>query len=95
MRLPYEVRPLFLEWLEQHYPLKKQKVINYLKSLRGGEINDPSFKTRMSGKGNYAELIRQRFVVSCKKHKVETKREFELDVSSFEASTQRNQLSLF
>ncbi|MBO6506060.1 MAG: PA0069 family radical SAM protein [Kordiimonadaceae bacterium] len=61
LRLPLEVAPLFEEWLEVHYPDRKSRVLNRLKSLRGGRLNDPRFKHRMRGKGFEADLMGQRF----------------------------------
>lgn len=61
LRLPLEVAPLFEEWLEVHYPDRKSRVLNRLKSLRGGRLNDPRFKHRMRGKGFEADLMDQRF----------------------------------
>ena len=61
LRLPLEVAPLFEEWLEVHYPDRKSRVLNRLKALRGGRLNDPRFKHRMRGKGFEADLMDQRF----------------------------------
>lgn len=61
LRLPLEVADLFQEWLETHYPDRKKRVLNRLKALRGGRLNDPRFGHRMKGKGLEAELMKQRF----------------------------------
>ena len=68
VRLPYEVAPLFRAWLEQHYPDRAAKVMATIQALRGGRDNDPSFFTRMRGQGPWAELIRTRFDIACRKH---------------------------
>ena len=67
LRLPNEVRPLFKEWLATHYPQRADHVISLVKRSRGGRENDPNFHTRMSGSGNFVELIGQRFELACKR----------------------------
>lgn len=61
LRLPYEVKDLFREWLAVHEPLKADHVMSRLAELRGGRENDPRFGKRMAGTGIYADLLRQRF----------------------------------
>jgi DNA repair photolyase len=61
LRLPLSVAPLFVEWLENHFPDRKEKVLSRIKELRGGELNDPNFGSRMRGQGELAELLRQVF----------------------------------
>jgi len=67
LRLPYEVKTLFREWLAEHHPLRAKHVMSIIQSLRGGRDNDPRFGTRMSGTGPYAELIKNRFNVACRR----------------------------
>jgi DNA repair photolyase len=67
MRLPYEVKTLFRDWLERHYPLKAAHVMSRVQAMRGGRDNDPEFGSRMRGAGEFAELLKQRFNVACKK----------------------------
>lgn len=66
VRLPYEVAPLFREWLDEHYPDRKEKVMNAIRSLRGGRDNDPRFGDRMRGQGVLGDLLRTRFIRACK-----------------------------
>jgi DNA repair photolyase len=61
VRLPGAVAPLFEAWLEEHYPDRKEKVLNRIRSLRGGKLNDPRFGHRMRGHGVFAEQIRALF----------------------------------
>jgi DNA repair photolyase len=68
VRLPYEVAPLFRAWLDEHFPNRADKVMNIIRSLRGGRDNDPNWFTRMQGFGPWAELMRVRFEVAVKKH---------------------------
>jgi DNA repair photolyase len=60
LRLPWEVAPLFKDWLQQHEPAKAARVMARLHDMRGGRDNDPDFITRMRGEGLWAELLRQR-----------------------------------
>ena len=61
LRLPYEVKDLFKEWLAQHYPQRAEHVMSLVRDARGGRENDPNFGSRMRGTGAYAELLRARF----------------------------------
>ncbi|MDI4632296.1 PA0069 family radical SAM protein [Pelomonas sp. V22] len=60
LRLPWEVDPLFQDWLQQHQPDKAARVMARLREMRGGRDNDPNFGTRMTGEGIWAQLLRQR-----------------------------------
>jgi DNA repair photolyase len=68
VRLPHEVAPLFRAWLDEHFPDRADKVMNIIRSMRGGRDNDPNWFTRMTGSGPWAELMRVRFDVAAKKH---------------------------
>ncbi|CAN7293573.1 PA0069 family radical SAM protein [Massilia sp. LjRoot122] len=61
LRLPWEVNPLFQEWLQAHFPDRAQRVMNRIRDLRGGKDYDSEFGKRMQGEGVWADLIRQRF----------------------------------
>ncbi len=61
LRLPHSVSDLFSEWLGQHFPDRKEKVLNRIRSLREGKLNDPDFGSRMQGKGQFAEILRAMF----------------------------------
>jgi len=61
LRLPWEVNPLFQQWLEAHFPERAQRVMNRVREMRGGKDYDSSFGARMRGEGVWADLIRQRF----------------------------------
>jgi DNA repair photolyase len=67
VRLPYAVRPLFEDWLTRHFPERKVKVLNRIRSMRGGELNDARFGSRMRGEGLFAEHIAQLFSISCRR----------------------------
>lgn len=61
LRLPHELKALFTEWLQTHYPLKVEHVMSLIRQSREGRENDPRFGSRMSGSGHFAELLAQRF----------------------------------
>jgi DNA repair photolyase len=61
LRMPWEISPLFQQWLHAHFPDRAQRVMNRLKDLGGGKEYDSEFGKRMTGEGIWADLIRQRF----------------------------------
>ncbi|HEU4852749.1 MAG TPA: radical SAM protein, partial [Telluria sp.] len=61
LRLPWEVNPLFQEWLQAHFPDRAARVMNRVRDMRGGKDYDSDFSKRMHGEGVWADLIRQRF----------------------------------
>ncbi|MGG7604309.1 PA0069 family radical SAM protein [Massilia sp. BKSP1R2A-1] len=61
LRLPFEVNPLFQQWLEAHFPERAQRVMNRVRDMRGGKDYDSEFGKRMQGEGVWADLIHQRF----------------------------------
>ncbi|WP_073214796.1 PA0069 family radical SAM protein [Massilia sp. CF038] len=85
LRLPWEVNPLFQQWLEAHFPERAQRVMNRVRDMRGGKDYDSDFSTRMHGEGVWADLIRQRFDKTVKRlgMHLTSGRFAELDVSQF------------
>ena len=71
VRLPGAVRPLFEDWLSRHFPDRKEKVLNRIRSMRGGNLNDPHFRSRMKGTGFFADHIAQLFDLSCSRAGIE------------------------
>jgi DNA repair photolyase len=67
LRLPHELKALFNDWLEAHYPERAERVRNRIRDLRGGKENDPRFGSRMTGTGTYATLIAKRFDLACRR----------------------------
>jgi DNA repair photolyase len=63
LRLPFELASMFENWLEQHYPDRKERVLGRIRDIRGGELNDSRFGVRMTGEGPLAQAIRNVFVV--------------------------------
>lgn len=68
LRLPLELKDLFREWLETHYPDKASHVLNLLRETREGQLYRSEFGERMRGSGPYADLLEKRFRVAAKKH---------------------------
>jgi DNA repair photolyase len=83
VRLPYGVKDLFEQWLEVHAPGKKEKVLNRIRSMRDGKLNDATWEQRMSGTGIFAEQIAQTFAVACRKTGLADMDRFELSADSF------------
>jgi DNA repair photolyase len=67
LRLPYEIKDLFRDWLTEHFPDRAEHVMSLIQDMRGGRDNDPRFGTRMRGTGPIAELLRSRFKLACKR----------------------------
>jgi DNA repair photolyase len=67
LRLPWEVNPLFQQWLAQHVPERAERIMARVREMRGGRDNDSRFGTRMTGQGVWAELLRQRLRKACER----------------------------
>jgi len=67
LRLPLTVAPIFEQWLDQNVPGRKEKVLNRIRAIRGGKLNDPRFGARMRGQGIFADQISQMFHVARRK----------------------------
>jgi DNA repair photolyase len=85
LRLPLELKDLFREWLALHVPDRAEHVMSLIRQMRGGRDYDARFGKRMRGEGPYADLIRQRFALACRKHGLSRSRDLTLDVSRFVA----------
>lgn len=96
LRLPWEVKALFRDWLERHYPLKAKHVMNRVHEMRGGRDNDPRFGSRMCGAGELADLLEKRFHIACERWGYNSgKRNLSLDTTLFKPPRQDGQMSLF
>jgi DNA repair photolyase len=82
LRLPWEVSPLFQQWLQQHYPGRAARVMARVREMRGGRDNDARFGSRMTGQGIWDELLRQRFDKACARLGLNRER-IELDLTRF------------
>ncbi len=68
LRLPGSVRPVFLSRLREAMPLRYQRIEHRIREIRGGQLSDPRFGSRMRGDGTYWESIRQLFDIAVHKH---------------------------
>ena len=83
VRLPGAVAPIFEDWLSRHFPDRKEKVLNRVRSMRGGRLNDPDFGSRMRGEGVFAEHIACLFDISCRRVGIERGRFPKLSTAAF------------
>src|SRR5690606_15966461 len=67
LRLPLEVKDLFQEWLQQHFPDRAQHVLSLIQQSRGGKLNSSQFGQRMRGEGVFAEVLSRRFRIACRR----------------------------
>ena len=67
IRLPWEVAPIFKEWLELHYPQRAARIMARVQEMRGGKDYDSAYGTRMRGEGPFADLIAMRFAKAYKR----------------------------
>ena len=67
LRLPFEVAPLFRQWLAEHYPERADHVMSIVQQSRGGRDYQSDFGKRQTGNGVFAQLLQQRFRVHCRK----------------------------
>ncbi len=68
LRLPHGVGPLFESWLERCYPDRKRKILDRVRGMRDGRLNDPRFGSRMRGEGVFVDQIQRLFAVAAKRH---------------------------
>lgn len=94
VRLPHGVSDLFVRWLDAHYPERKNKVLNKIRAIRQGKLNDARWHHRMQGEGLFAETIHAMFALACRKAGL-AKRGPELSTASFRRPRETAQLNLF
>jgi DNA repair photolyase len=95
LRLPWEVKDIFRDWLERNYPLKAKHVMSRVHDMRGGRDNDPCFGSRMSGTGLLADLLEKRFEIACKRIGFNAGRETDFDTRLFAVPDDGQQFRLF
>jgi DNA repair photolyase len=83
LRLPYEVKVLFREWLVNHLPERAEHVMSLVRAMRDGKDNDSRFGSRMRGEGAYAELIARRFEVASRRLGLHRGRALQLSTQHF------------
>lgn len=95
VRLNDTVAPIFTDWLEEHYPDRKDKVLHHIASMHGGKLGEKSVAKRKVGEGNIAEMIHNTFRIGRQKYFDSKSREmFELRTDLFDG-TKGEQLRLF
>ncbi len=72
LRLPYAVKDLFQTWLQQHKPGRAAKILNRIRAMRDGKLNDSNFATRMKGQGIFADQIEALFELSARRAGLQT-----------------------
>jgi DNA repair photolyase len=82
LRLPWEVAPLFKQWLDVHFPERAARVMARVHEMRGGRDNDPRFGSRMKGQGVWGELIAQRLHAAIRRLGLNNDKR-ELDLGAF------------
>lgn len=96
IRLPYEVKDLFKEWLNKHFPERAEHVMSLIRQMRGGKEYDATFGQRMHGQGEFAELLNKRFELACKRLGLNIFPRVALDTQQFTVPRNNNgQLTLF
>ncbi|NNF16725.1 MAG: PA0069 family radical SAM protein [Gammaproteobacteria bacterium] len=85
LRLPFEVKELFVDWLQEYFPLRARHVTNLLRAARNGKLNDPRFGNRMQGEGPYAEMIGKRFARAVRECGLSVREESPLNTAAFKA----------
>jgi DNA repair photolyase len=93
VRLPYAVKDLFVNWVEKEFSDRASKILNRIKDVRGGKLNQSEWGKRFSGEGEIAETIHNLFKISCKRHNLNEKK-YNLSIENF-VTSYNNQLNLF
>jgi DNA repair photolyase len=94
LRLPHGVKDLFARWLDTHFPDRRDRVLNRVRSVRSGCLNDSHFGVRMRGQGVYAEQIGRLFAVARRRAGLEASGSA-LRTDAFRRPDPDGQLSLF
>ena len=82
LRLPLAVKDIFSDWLETHFPDRKENVLNRVRSMRGGKLNESTFGSRMRGEGAFADQLSQMYHIAVRKAGLE-RLDCELSAASF------------
>ena len=95
LRLPLEVRDLFIDWLNRNAPDRAGRIMSLIRQMRGGKDYDSDYGTRMRGSGPIAWAVGRRFEIAAEKNKLNRERAT-LRADLFEKPLQRGaQLALF
>lgn len=94
LRLPYQIKELFEDWLARHFPDRKEHVLNLLRQTRGGKLYDAAWNTRMTGEGPFARHLAATFNLFARRHKLDARLP-SLSRTSFRRPADAAQMSLF
>jgi DNA repair photolyase len=72
LRLPFAVKSLFENWLQNHFPDRKEKVMHRIQEVRSGRLNDTRFELRKRGEGIFAEQVQKLFQVAARKYHLDS-----------------------
>lgn len=82
VRLPHAVKDIFLQWLDDHEPTKKARIVDRLLTLHGGKLYEPEWGKRMSGEGIFAEQLATLFAATARRAGL-NRAEFALSTAHF------------
>lgn len=94
VRLNGIIPEIFTDWIKKNFPDRAEKVLNQIKELHGGTLNDSRFKTRMRGEGELSNQIHQMFALAKRKYKLGLEKH-PFDLKLFRRITDDNQMELF
>jgi DNA repair photolyase len=94
VRLPHGVKDLFADWLTEHFPDRRDRVLGLIRDIRGGDESSANFFERQSGSGPVAAMIKQRFAAACRRLGL-NRSDVKLDTSQFVPPDLSGQLGLF
>jgi DNA repair photolyase len=95
LKMPFEIKDLFREWLREHFPDKEKHVISLIRDIHGGKDYDPTWGTRQAGTGPYAWSVGRRFEIACNKLGL-NRRSYRLTTAHFKRPAMRGgQMDLF
>ncbi len=95
LRLPLEVRPLFEQWMQEHYPHRAKAVMSHLQQMHGGPAYDPRWRKRQTGEGPLAQLLAKRFQVACARFGLNQRQKLKLRIDRFKPPSLSRQIDLF
>ena len=95
LRLPHELKDLFVDWLQAHVPNRASKVLKLIRDTRGGELYQNQWGTRMRGVGAYADLLNKRVEKARRRHDLKA-RSYDLALDQFAVPVENSpQMRLF
>lgn len=82
LRLPYSVKDLFTDWVKKEFPDRAEKILNRIMDLRGGKLYDSTFGKRMTGEGQWADMVQKIFHANCNRYNL-NKEKIPLSINLF------------